>query len=169
MDEVKNWAFALCCAAVGGALLSLLLPDSSVGRVCRFSVQIFLLCSMILPISQLSGLSLSLPKVQLETTDRAHSISSTINLQIRRETEKALENHVGMLLTENDLSYQKIEAIVNTAEDGSISIDCIRITLQPDLREDSSDQYSIALEAIRETTGVKAELAAENGGMIYGS
>ena len=85
MDEIKSWAFSLCCASVGGALFSLLLPDSSVGKVGRFSVQLFLLCCLILPLSSFRRISLTIPQIQAETANRAEDISSTVSEQIKTQ------------------------------------------------------------------------------------
>ena len=170
MDEIKSWAFSLCCASVGGALFSLLLPDSSVGKVGRFSVQLFLLCCLILPLSSFRRISLTIPQIQAETANRAEDISSTVSEQIKTQAAQSLSRIAEDILDERNLPYRKIETIVNTEADGSISIDCIRILLPSDLQEDSPDyRYDPAIDAIMQSTGIKTELAAENGGTQNGT
>ena len=170
MEGFKSWAFSLCCAAAAGAMLSLLAPDSSTGKVFRFSIRVFLLCCLILPLGSLRRSFLTLPEIRLEAQDNAAEISRVVSRQIEDKTAYALETIAEGILKQQKIPYEKIEAIVNTSDDGSISISCIRISPSPDIREDSPETlYSSALELIREATGVEPELAAENGGKEHES
>lgn len=170
MDEIKNWAFSLCCAAVGGALFSLLLPDSSVGKTGRFAVQVFMLCCLILPLNHLGSIPLVIPQIQIETTSRAENIQSTVNHQIETQTANALNRMAAEILDEHQIPYQKIETIVNTKQDGSISIECIRILLPSDIQEEAPEyRFDPVLDVITQTTGIKTILAAESGGTQHGT
>ena len=162
MEGFKSWAFSLCCAAAAGAMLSLLAPDSSTGKV--------FLCCLIMPLGSLRRSFLTLPEIRLEAQDNAAEISRVVSRQIEDKTAYALETIAEGILKQQKIPYGKIEAIVNTSDDGSISISCIRISPSPDIREDSPEPlYSSALELIREATGVETELAAENGGKEHES
>lgn len=165
MEGLKSWAFSLCCAAVAGSILSLMLPDSSLGKVCRFSIRIFLLCCLVLPLGTFGEIFLSLPQMEMETQDYTDQINIVVAEQIRVNTANSLEESVEAILRQQEVPYQKIEAIVNTGKDGSISISCIRISLPPDIQEDSPETlYRETLELIERVTGVETEFAAENGG-----
>ena len=169
MNEMKGWAFSLCCAAVGGALFSLLLPDSSAGKTGRFAIQLFMLCCLISPLSDLKDISLTIPQIQYTTANRTSEISNVVNDQVKEQTANALCRMAEEILDEYQILYQKVETIVNTAPDGSISIDCIRILLPSDVQEDSPDfRLDLAMSAVTEATGVQTVLAAESGGTQHG-
>ena len=165
MEGLKSWAFSFCCAAVAGAMLSLLAPDSSLGRVCRFSIRVFLLCCLLLPVGRFGEIARTIPALELQNQAAAERISQVLSEQIAKDTASSIETQVGEILTEEGVPYQKIEAIVNTTKDGGISIDCIRILPPQDIREDSPETlYQEALELVKAKTGVSVEFAAENGG-----
>ena len=170
MNEIKNWAFSLCCASIGGAIFSLLLPDSSVGKVGQFSIRLFLLCCMVLPLQHLHETALILPEIQTQTAIRSENIQTVVTEKIKEQTAKTLIHTAESILEEHQLPYQKIEISINTGQDGSISIDCIRILLPSDLQKTTPDErYDSAINMIKESTGIATVLAAQTGGTSYGS
>mgnify|MGYP006072661869 CR=1 FL=1 len=165
MEGIKSWAFSFCCASVAGALLSLLVPDSSLGKICRFSIRIFLLCCLILPVASFRQIALELPEFQIDAQSSAQQLDQTLAQKILLDTADGLQQRFGEMLTKQGLSYQKIEPIVNMGEDDSISISCIRIWPPSDLGEDIlQSHYLQVLEQLERETGIAIELAVQDGG-----
>lgn len=163
MDELKNWTFSLCCGAAAGALLSLLAPNSSLGKVCRFAVRVFFLCCAILPLRQIGQVFRIIPDVQAEASYSAQEIFDVITDQVGSSAASAIEQEAAQCLEKAGINFKKVKADVHVDQDGGISINCIRVLLPPDTGEDLLGQSSIA-ELLEARLGIDVELAVENGG-----
>lgn len=162
MGELKNWAFSLCCGAAAGAILSLLAPNSSLGRVCRFSIRAFFLCCMVLPLRQIGDFFHVFPEVQTEAAYSAQEIAGVVAAQVESSAASSLEKEVSRYLEKEGINFKKVEADIHVGQDGGISINCIRVLLPPEA-EDQAFMDGIA-RLIQSQTGLSAEVTAENGG-----
>ena len=54
MEEIKTWAFSICCASVAGGILNLLLPEGNVQKTYKTVFCIFFLCIIISPLSEIN-------------------------------------------------------------------------------------------------------------------
>ena len=50
IEGIRNWAFAVCAAAICGAVMNMLLPDGSEKRIFKTVLCLFMLCSIISPV-----------------------------------------------------------------------------------------------------------------------
>lgn len=167
MDELKNWAFSLCCAAAAGSLLSLLAPESSLGKVCRFAIRVFFLCCMILPLRQLGSFLHVLPELQADAAFSAQGVVDVVTSQVKNSVAASIEQEVARCLEEEGINFKKVNVDVHVDKDGGISINCIRVLLPPGSGEGSPDglpDNSEIIGIIKAKTGANVELAAENGG-----
>ncbi len=163
MDELKNWAFSLCCAAAAGSLFSLLAPESSLGKVCRFVIRVFFLCCAVLPLRQLGSFLHVLPELQTAAAFSAQEVVDVVTGQVENSAAASIEQEVARCLEEEGINFKKVNADVHVDRDGGISINCIRVLLPPDAGEGTPDSSDI-IGLIKAKTGVNVELAAENGG-----
>lgn len=53
MDTVRQWAAAVCFAAMAGGLCLFLIPNSTMSKVVHLTVSVFFLCALILPITDM--------------------------------------------------------------------------------------------------------------------
>ena len=163
MDELRNWAFSLCCAAAAGSLLSLLAPESSLGKVCRFAVKVFFLCCAVLPLRQIGGVLHILPEIQAETAFSAQEVIDVVTGQVEQSAAASIEQEVERCLAEEGIILKKVKADVHVDQDGSISINCIRVVLPPDTGDVPPDASAID-QIVKAKTGVSAILAADDEG-----
>jgi len=163
MEELRNWTFSLCCAAAAGSLLSLLAPESSLGKVCRFAVRVFFLCCAVLPLRQMSGVLHILPEVQADSAFSAQEVMDVVASQVGSSAAASIEQEVEKCLTEEGIIFKKVTADVHVDQDGSISINCIRVLLPPDAGGGSPDTSAID-QLIKAKTGISTVLTADDEG-----
>ena len=167
MEELKSWAFSLCCAAAAGAMLSLLAPESSLGRVCRFAIRVFFLCCAILPLQGMGQALRILPEVRVQADYSAQEMLEVVSGHLEETAAEALERETAKCLEEEGIPYKKVTADVHVDRDNGISINCIRILLPPEAEEAADhtgpDMAEIA-GLVKAKTGVSPELTVENGG-----
>lgn len=147
--ELKNWALALCTAAICGAVMNMLLPEGSEKRIFKTVLCVFLLCSMLSPLMSLnfSGIEESLYIDEHENGD----ITEDLLALSAKQTEKALEDKAKAVLKEKDIDFDNIFAQVNISEDGSINISRFVITA------DEADAEKIR-STVYEHTGLLPEI-----------
>lgn len=147
--ELKNWALALCAAAICGAVMNMLLPEGSEKRIFKTVLCVFLLCSMLSPLMSLnfSGIEKSLYIDEYENGD----ITEDLLALSAKQTEKALEDKAKAVLEEKDIDFDNIFAQVNISEDGSINISRFVITA------DEADAEKIR-STVYEHTGLLPEI-----------
>lgn len=147
--ELKNWALALCTAAIFGAVMNMLLPEGSEKRIFKTVLCVFLLCSMLSPLMSLnfSDIEESLYIDEHENGD----ITEDLLALSAKQTEKALEDKAKAVLEEKDIDFDNIFAQVNISEDGSINISRFVITA------DEADAEKIR-STVYEHTGLLPEI-----------
>ena len=168
MDELRSWAFSLCCAAAAGAMLSLLAPESSLGRVCRFAIRVFFLCCAVLPLRRMGQTLRILPDIQVQADYSAQEMLDVVSGHLEETAAGALEREAARCLEEEGIPYKKVTADVHVDRDNGISINCLRSLLPPEAEGEAADRTgpdrSDIAALIEAKTGVSVELTAENGG-----
>lgn len=93
MNEIRQWAFGICAAAVACGLVQLILPKSSMQRIFQVTASVFFLGCLFSPLA-LS--SLDLPQIELE--------QEQITRQIEEKTarlQQAADEQNGQIATES--------------------------------------------------------------------
>ncbi len=121
MEQIQGWAAALCAVAVGCALLQMLAPPQGLGKVFRVLVAAFFLCCLVAPL--LSFRSLGRLDLQgLPEEVEAEMLQERINDQIKRQIDSALLQIANQTLKNYGTQVEKVEALTDTSENGSICI-----------------------------------------------
>ena len=159
MNGIREWSSVICLAALAAARLQYLMPDGSMERVARLVMSAFLLCSILIPFSRLVSKfpsDFSFPQVQAQADD---AFQNTVDTQISRAAEQGIENIVAGELLKLDVKYKNVAVMMDTNEDGSISITKVVVSLD---RKDSgrSEQVKACLEKV---LGLKTEVTVHAG------
>ena len=121
MESIQSWAFAVCAAAVCGAVMNMLLPDGSEKRIFKTVLCLFMLCSILSPIlsTDFSDLSTEFDfgesRAQTDITGELLSLSA-------EEVQSTIISDAAAALREKGITADNISVLVNISPDGSINI-----------------------------------------------
>jgi hypothetical protein len=129
MEGLRQWAVAVCAAAVVCTLLSRLFPESRLGQQGRMLLPCLFLCVLLTPISGGSS-SVKLPDfTALESADSA-GLAAQMQGQLAAQVNETLLKMVNQSLSGYGWSAKKVVADMDIGEDGSIQMG--QITLYVD-------------------------------------
>lgn len=128
MGDLKQWAIALCAAAIGCTILKTLAPKGGTGRLFHLMIAAFFLVCMAAPLLSLKSLSLSdLPLSEYEEPDS--TLSERVEEQMIRQMEAAVSTLCDRYLKNYDVSVEKVAVHTDTSPDGSIYISHVTLYL----------------------------------------
>ena len=131
MDGLRQWAVAVCAAAVVCTLLRHVFPDNRLGEQGRMLLPCLFLCVLLSPISGLSS-GVKLPDFTEENTLNTEELTARMRQQMTAQVNNTLLQMVNQALEGYGWSAEKVVTDMDIAEDGSINIG--RITLYVDER-----------------------------------
>lgn len=126
--DIKTWAISLCVAALAGAIVQLLTPDTSLKKLMRFVTAAFFLSCLIAPV--LTGLPEIAPaqgKAEQALWEAREGLRGVIDGQM----EHSMLAQVRTLLEEKGVYAENISFSYNTADKNRISITQIDVVLSP--------------------------------------
>ncbi|MCL2884048.1 MAG: stage III sporulation protein AF [Oscillospiraceae bacterium] len=132
MDTLRLWASALCMAAVGAAILTMLAPKNSMGKLFRVLAAAFFLCCLLSPLlsmKQLTQLNLTAMPSSLQPS----ALSDTVKAQLNQQVSAAIEGVVTKALQAQNITPKKITADMDIDDQGGIYIK--QVTVQVDKRD----------------------------------
>lgn len=156
MTEVKNWAFSVCCSAVIGTILSMILPAGSLNKTFKTVFYVFFLCTVLSPLSEIKfsdyiGVNKFNNNIEFnETKDINSSMAKYLENKIVSSSEEVLNNE--------GIFYEDIFIKINIRDNESIDINKFELTIKNP--EDASKIKSLIYEKI----GIEPEiiLSGEN-------
>lgn len=129
MDGLRQWAVAVCAAAVVCTLLKCLFPDNQLGQQGRMVLPCLFLCVLLSPISGTFS-SVKLPDFTEGTAADSDQMTARMRQQMVAQVNATLLQMVNQSLDGYGWSAKKVVANMDIAEDGSISMG--QITLYVD-------------------------------------
>ena len=154
---MKAWAAGICALAVAAAMIRLLSPGGNLAKMLRLVVGALTLCVVVGPLLQL------VPKLSgaVQQSEPVSSTTSDFSAAVRQQTISAMEQKVeqvaGQRLQAAGITYQKIEAEMDTSSDSDIHINKGVVTLPPG---SSADETQTLLER---DLGVTVEVKHSGG------
>lgn len=153
MDALRNWALAVCVAAVAGSLAYLASPSGALQRVYKITISVFFLCAMLSPV--LTGVLESGWEPEISGSqpvqEQPGELQSTVEEQVKGSFSLAVKELAAGELALLGVTAQEILVNVNTDGDGSIFITEIILSLRA---EDENKQAEIA-DRILEKIGIE--------------
>ena len=158
MNSVKEWSAAICMAALAAAMLQSLVPNGSMERMVKFVIGAFVICVLIQPLSKI------VPQINVdlqETTKKpANSqLANTVKNQMSTAAQDSIKNLVITELNNLNIKCKNVNAIMDTNEDGSISINKVVVILAKGYDGDCKK----AADHLEKTLGLKMEVIADDG------
>ena len=128
MEAIRQWGVGLCVSAVACFALQFLFPAKGTGNVFRVLVITFFLCSMISPL--LTWRSAMSPDMALLPDDVVQdSLQQKVNEQLHEQVREKVTEITEECLKYRNVAAEKIEVETDIAENGSIYIKQVVITV----------------------------------------
>ena len=154
MDSLRQWAVAVCAAAVVCTLLRQFFPENRLGEQGRMLLPCLFLCVLLSPISV--GLTdVKLPDFTAENTVNTEEITARMREQMTRQVNDTLLRMVNQSLDGYGWSAKKVVADMDIAEDGSIRMG--QITLYVD--EEVARRATAVRQVAEKRLGATVEVA----------
>lgn len=128
MDSVSAWAAVICIAAVICGVLELLNASPKMDRVLRFVFGGFMLCAVIVPLSDINIDFNAVP----DTDDffKDSSVEETVNTGTVSVASGKISSLVGESLAKINVTAQKIDIDMDIDEDNCINMITVILKLQ---------------------------------------
>ena len=154
MDSLRQWAVAVCAAAVACTLLRQLFPENRLGEQGRMLLPCLFLCVLLSPIS--SGFAdVKLPDFTAENAVNTEEITARMHEQMTEQVNDTLLRMVNQSLDGYGWSAKKVVADMDIAEDGSIRMG--QITLYVD--EEVARRATAVRQVAEQRLGTTVEVA----------
>lgn len=158
MNAVKEWSAAICMAALAAALLQTLVPNGSMERMVKFIIGAFVICALIQPLTRI------VPEISMNLQESVQSpvnsqLEGTVKNQLTDAAQESIRNLVITELKNIDIKCENVNTIMDTNEDGSISINKVVVILAKGYGADCAK----ASEHLEKALGLKMEVTADEG------
>jgi len=119
MEGFRQWALAVCTAAVVCSLLQLLFPDNALGRQGKFVLPCVFLCVLLTPLFN-GDLSVKFPNFTPETTVDSGDLTARMHQQMVAQVNDQLKQMLCQSFEKYGWEVKKVVADMDIREDGSI-------------------------------------------------
>lgn len=131
---LQSWAISVCAAAVVGAVAHIALPEGSLQKVLKLTIQVFFLCCLLSPLVLKSpelewDLALSASEAQSQAEQEARQMQETFQRQVEEQFLQAVAPDIQNALAENGISGTEISVNIHTDGSGSVFINELQITV----------------------------------------
>ena len=131
MDSLRQWAVAVCAAAVVCTLLRQLFPENRLGEQGRMLLPCLFLCVLLSPIS--SGFAdVKLPDFTAESTVNTEEITARMHEQMTQQVNDTLLAMCNQALSSYGYEIKKVVTDMDIAADGRISMGQITLYMDED-------------------------------------
>lgn len=151
MEFVKEWALGLVVAAIVGAVVLMLTPNSTIEKQVRTAVSLFLLIAFIYPF--LSDIDIS---DIIDQTEMSYDVKKNSNITeiISSEMENQLKNKIEAVLSSVGIKAKEIKIDVSVNQANEMQVDNVKIIIDSD-----DDDYGMKIKnKLRDSLGLVAEV-----------
>lgn len=126
MEGLRQWAAAVCTAAVACTLFRYLFPDSALGRQGRLLLPCLFLCVLLSPLSG-GALDVKLPNFTSKEAADSAALTARMHQQVTAQVNTTLTQMVNQALSGYGWEAKKVVADMDIREDGSIDMGQITV------------------------------------------
>lgn len=131
MDHVKEWATAVSCACLLGAMLSMAFPNGSSKRILGIIISLMAMCIMFKPMASLADRMADLKSYSFDVSQYENS---ELNTEVQQEAKSIyssyLEENIRRVLDGANISYQSVDVMMDISADGCISIGQVEVIVK---------------------------------------
>ncbi|WOC33311.1 MULTISPECIES: stage III sporulation protein AF [Caproicibacterium] len=148
---IKAWAGGLCALAVAAAMVRILAPDGSMGKMLKLILGAMTLCVMIGPLLQMAP-NLSSALQQAPDTSVPSGFSAVVQNQMQAAARKQAETVAAAQLADAKISCREIHVEMDTSQSSGIRIVRVTVSLQ------DQTQAARAQKLLEDTFGTAVEV-----------
>ena len=131
MQNVREWAAAVCCACLLGAMLSTVFPNGSSKRLLGMIVSLMMLCVLLRPLKAVRDFSLEMNQYTFDAGQYENAEWETgLESSAKSIYASYLENNLRRVLDGADISYKSVTVTMDNSEDGCISIGQVEVIVK---------------------------------------
>jgi len=153
MDAVREWAIALCAAAVLCAAAGMISPGQRSGKGMRVLTAAVMLCAVVLPLARMDVCSADNYRIDGEFCPDSR-LCAAVERQTADAMSRAVCELVGAQLEQMGVEAEDIEAVMDISDDGCITIGKVRVIAA---RQDNIDS-AVITDTLFSRLGLKAEV-----------
>lgn len=129
MDAIRQIGTTVCITMVAVGLFSMLMPNNNLAKTIKFTVSLFFICCIVIPVVNLDfdfdGLTVGVSKDQPAPL----SFDEQVNQQLLRMTEENISENIRLELEQEDIQAENVTVSAHIEEDNGISINNITLTV----------------------------------------
>lgn len=129
MDTIREIGTSICITMVAVGLFTMLIPNNNLTKTIKFTVSLFFICCIVVPIVNTNFDFDSLAAGV--TTDQPAEIpfEEQVNQHLIRMTEENISENIRLELQKENIPAENIATTVHIEEDGSIVINNVTLTV----------------------------------------
>lgn len=143
MEGLRQWALAVCTAAVVCTLLQMLFPDTGLGRQGRFVLPCVFLCVLLSPISS-GALSVKLPDLTVNEVVDSAALAARVRQQMVAQINTTIEQMLEQSFEKYGWEVKKVVADVDIDEAGSIDMGQITVYVDEEVARRATQVGQVA-------------------------
>ena len=159
MNGIREWSAVVCLSALAASMLQSLIPNGSMERMAKFVIGAFVICAMIAPVSK------ALPQIRAGLNQNAARMESggRLNSEVERQYRDAAQRSIAGLVTSElgrmGVKCKNVRVIMDTEENGSISINKVIVTVG---KESVAGRAGVK-SALEKALGIQTEVVSDEG------
>lgn len=150
MDSIRTWVLTICVTLVGSSLFKMLVPSSEINKMAKFTINLFLISSLVSPIL-FNSLELDFTIISGEI-DNNSNLEAVTDEQVYSQAEKQLKLQLEELFAQNGTKINDIEIDISISEE----VQTVQIALWADSSERINQQK--VEELVLDNIGVQPEI-----------
>lgn len=161
MESIKQWAVCLCAAVLAAGIIVMLAPEGGTKKILKTVVSIFVLCCMIAPLANFTGINFSIAEKPQEVAQaNSDSLESAVNQQVLKASEERIKQMAVNNLSAEGINVESVSVNMDIAEDNSIIINQLVIVL------DNAPDQQAAESIIKKTMGLECQIKVQESGEL---
>lgn len=150
IEQIREWAFAVCAAAAIGELINIIMPEGGLSKTLKSVISVFFLCTVISAFTKIDFdiADFKINENKIYESKEFEEIDSVSEEYLEEELYKSVTE----ILEAEEISAKDILIKINISENGSIDINKFAIAF-----EQLEDPFKLE-EKIYNKTGIKPNI-----------
>ena len=131
MQNVREWAGAVCCACLVGAMLSMVFPSGSSKRLFGMILSLMMLCVLLKPLRAAKDFTLGLGQYSFSAEAYENpAFNDELESRAKDVYSSYLEQNLRRVLDGANISYKSVTVTMDNSGDGRISIGQVEVIVK---------------------------------------
>lgn len=129
MDAIRSWAMSVCLAALAAGIAGMLAPKGNLEKIYKFSITLFFLCSILVPLIGLRHVRLPTFAVSSADTQTAE-LSQTVADQTLQQVRENVADVARSVCQKQGVTPFSVDVVVQKDASGAYDPQSISLSLQ---------------------------------------